>query len=78
MPFAAFIDFQKAYDSIQHSLLWKKLKHYSVNESLLKLLQVIYNGMTSMVRINKTLFTEPFTISCGLQLWGENSVKIIL
>ena len=37
--FAAFIDFQKAYDSIQHNLLWKKLQMYGVPGKLLKLLQ---------------------------------------
>ena len=65
--FAAFIDFRKAFDSIQHGLLWKKMQHYKVDENFIKLLQSMYDGMSSVVRLNQVYFTEPFNLTCGLR-----------
>ena len=47
--FAAFIDFQKAYDSICHHLLWEKLKLCGISDVPL---QMLYNNITSEVRIS--------------------------
>ena len=40
--FAAFIDFQKAYDSICYNILWPKLQAYGITGNVLKLIQNIY------------------------------------
>jgi hypothetical protein len=44
--FAAFIDFQKAYDSICHHLLWEKLKLCGISGVPLQILQMLYNNIT--------------------------------
>ena len=64
--FAAFIDFKKAYDSIQHNLLWYKLKQTMFPTNLLKLLQCVYENMYSCVRVNKWQ-TRAFHVTQGLR-----------
>ena len=64
--FAAFIDFKKAYDSIQHNLLWYKLKQTMFPTNLLKLLQCVYENMYSYVRVNKWQ-TRAFHVTQGLR-----------
>ena len=61
--FAAFIDFKKAYDSVIHHFLWEKLQSIGVNGNLLHLLQALYKGISSNVRVNGFLFE----ITCGLR-----------
>ena len=64
--FAAFIDFKKAYDSIIHHFLWEKLQSIGVNGNLLHLLQALYKGISSNVRVNGFL-TDTFEVTCGLR-----------
>jgi len=40
--YACFVDFAKAFDSIKHSLLWKKLADMGVSTKILNILQSIY------------------------------------
>ena len=64
--FAAFIDFHKAYDSICHHLLWEKLKLCGISGVPLQILQMLYNNITSEVRISHHT-TEPFVVTRGLR-----------
>ena len=64
--FAVFIDFKKAYDSIQHSLLWQKLENISVPYNVLKVLQGLYTNLTCCVRENEWI-TGSFNVTQGLR-----------
>jgi hypothetical protein len=46
-----FIDFQKAFDTIKHKIIWAMLKSYGVQTKMITLLQKIYEKSQSAVRI---------------------------
>ena len=48
-----FIDFQKAFDTVNHKVLWAVLKSYGVDYKLITLLKKIYGKAQSAIRINK-------------------------
>ena len=48
-----FIDFQKAFDTIKHKIIWATLKSYGVETKMVTLLQKIYEKAQSAVRIGK-------------------------
>ena len=48
-----FIDFQKAFDTIKHKIIWAMLKSYGVDTKTVTLLQKIYERSQSAVRIGK-------------------------
>ena len=51
--FNCFIDFQKAFDTIKHKIIWATLKSYDVETKMVTLLQKIYANAQSAVRIGK-------------------------
>ena len=56
------MDFQKAFDSVSHHLLWKKLKSLGLNCQILKLLVNMYKKAKAVLRINGILSN---TINCN-------------
>jgi hypothetical protein len=48
--YCCFVDFKKAFDSVLHSLLWKKLSTMKLNPQILKVLQSYYSKSSSYVR----------------------------
>ena len=48
-----FIDFQKAFDTIKHKIIWAMLNSYGVDTKMVTLLQKIYEKSQSAVRIGK-------------------------
>ena len=48
--YCCFVDFKKAFDSVLHSLLWKKLFTMKLNPQILKVLQSYYSKSSSYVR----------------------------
>ena len=50
--YAAFIDFIKAYGSVDRDLLWQRLVYVGVKGKMLKTVQSLYNPISSCVRIN--------------------------
>jgi hypothetical protein len=59
-----FIDFQKAFDTIKHKIIWMVLKSYGVDNKVVTLLQQIYGKSRSAVRIGTDL-GEWFQSSVG-------------
>ena len=51
--FNCFIDFQKAFDTIKHKIIWATLKSYGVETKMVTLMQKIYENAQSAVRIGK-------------------------
>ena len=50
--FVAFIDFRKAYDSIDRSLLWLKLEDLGIGGNILTVIKSIYQDVEYCVRLN--------------------------
>ena len=48
-----FIDFQKAFDTIKHRVIWAVLRSYRIEEKMVTLLQKMYEKAQSAVRIGR-------------------------
>ena len=64
--FTAFIDFKKAYDSINRPLLWSKLQEAGMSGKILNPIKAIYNNVQYCIRLNG-LYTNWFKVNHGLK-----------
>ena len=48
--YVAYIDFSKAFDSVQHSLLWSVLFRTGVQGKMLRMLKSMYSTVQARVR----------------------------
>ena len=64
--FVAFIDFRKAYDSIDRSLLWLKLEDLGIGGNILTVIKSMYQDVKYCVRLNG-IDTEWFKVMNGLK-----------
>ena len=62
---AIFIDFSKAFDSVDREMMWKILRHYGVPEKMVQAISTIYRSCLNRVRVNGQL-SDPFTVSTGV------------
>ena len=67
--FALFIDFSKAFDSVNHNLLWNKLSAMGVSSKFIRIFKDLYEKATIRVR-NQNAFSDPIDIDIGV-LQGE-------
>ena len=51
-----FVDFEKAFDSVHRESLWKILRHYGIQEKLMKLIQIFYRNFSCSVGNSTTKF----------------------
>ena len=63
--FAAFIDFSKAYDSKDRSILFRKLQNLGLTGQMFNVVKSLYDGVKCCVRING-IKTE-YVVDCGLK-----------
>ena len=65
--FASFIDFSKAYDRIDRSLLWHKLSQIGIDgKMLIRSLKSLYENVKCTVRLNG-FHSEWFDVNTGLK-----------
>ena len=64
--YTCFVDFQKAFDSIWHDGLFRKLENKGINGNFLKLIKNIYGKTKCAVKINKKT-TNFFNYDKGVQ-----------
>ena len=64
--FCAFIDFKKAYDTINRSLLWKRLSDIGISGRMFQAVKSLYTTVKSCVRLN-SYRTDWFDVNCGLR-----------
>ena len=53
-----FIDFQKAFDSVNREKMWKILRNYGVPEKIVNIIKCLYDGSTSVGRVEGILSKE--------------------
>ena len=62
--YANFIDFIKAFDSVNRPTLWRILSHYGIPDKLVSIIKMLYRDYTARVISGKDL-TEDFAIRAG-------------
>ena len=60
-----FIDFKKAFDSINREVMFAVLRHYGIPEPLVNAIGVLYNNSKSAVMVDGNI-SEPFEVSTGV------------
>ena len=66
----AFIDFEKAFDSVWRLGLWNEILNNSVNGKCFKVIVNMYNGIKARIKVNNVL-SEIFPCTKGVRQ-GEN------
>ena len=61
-----FVDFEKAFGSIDHQVLWALLRHYGLPEKFIRMIQLFYNNFRCQVIHGGTL-TEPFKVTTDVR-----------
>jgi len=69
-----FIDLVKAYDTVNRELLWKIMARYGVPQSLISVIQKLYQDVKIDLRIGKEKAT--FGSTCGVKQ-GDNLAPIL-
>lgn len=64
--FAIFIDFQKAYDSVNREKVWRKMDSFGIPRKLINLAKLSIADSTCSVRVNGQV-SEPFRINSGVR-----------
>ena len=64
--YMVFVDFEKAFDSIDREMLWKILKHYGIPVKIVRMIQVLYDGFQARV-LHEGRMTEPFDMKTVAQ-----------
>ena len=58
-------DFQKAFNTVSHNILLKKIEHYGIHDKSNKWLRSLFEGRKHHTTINKTRFSDKL-ISIGV------------
>ena len=67
MPlYIAFIDFTKAFDTVNRECLWSLLRRYGCPEGIVSLISQLHDGMMAQVSLNGTLSDE-FIVKQGVK-----------
>ena len=61
-----FVDFEKAFDSIDREVLWKIVRHCRVLGKIVKMIQIFYDGFQKRV-LHEGDITEPFSMRTGVR-----------
>ena len=56
--FITFIDFKKAFDSINRTIMFAILRHYGIPDKIVSAIKVLYEGSTSRVLLDGKLSEE--------------------
>ena len=62
----AFIDLEKAYDSVPVNYLWGKMEELKINPTLIRAIGNLYKANTLKIKINNNV-SDRFEISKGLR-----------
>ena len=61
-----FIDYEKAFDSVDRETLWKLMRHYGVPEKIISLVQNTYQGMSCRV-LHDGQLSDSFEVMSGVR-----------
>ena len=61
-----FIDYEKAFDSVDRETLWKIMRHYGIPDKLVKLVKATYEGTNCQV-FHEGQLSQPFQVQTGVR-----------
>ncbi len=64
--YSVFIDFQKAFDSLDRTVQWKLMAHYGIPEKFIYIIKNTYTGMQSRI-LHDGQLTDSFDITTGVR-----------
>ena len=70
-----FVDFKKAFDSIDRSVMVSVFHHYVIPETFVNAIQVLYTNSSSSVMVDGSI-SKPFIVSTGV-LQGDISAPFV-
>ena len=65
--FLCFIDLQKAYDSVDRTLLWQVLARFGTPPQMIEVIRQFHDGMKACVRSDDGRCSEWFEVAQGLR-----------
>ena len=60
-----FVDLEKAFDWVPHSIFWWTLRNLGTDEWIARLVKVMHDGPNARVRVNGC-FSERFEVTVGV------------
>ena len=73
--FVTFIDNEKAFDKVDHGLLWQQLGQAKITRKVLRAIQSLYQKTKACVRVNGEL-TDVFDCNIGVRQ-GDSSTPLL-
>ena len=64
--YICFIDYEKAFDSLDREVLWRLMRHYGIPQKIVNMVKESYNGMKSKV-VHEGKLTEEFEVTTGVR-----------
>ena len=61
-----FVDYEKAFDSVDRQTLWRLLRHYGVPQKIVNVIRNSYEGMTCRV-VHGQQLTDAFQVKTGVR-----------
>ena len=61
----AFVDLEKTFDQVPRSVLWWAMRKLGIDNWIVRLVKVMYDGANSRVRVNGC-FSERFEVTVGV------------
>ena len=71
--YVLFVDFEKAFDSLDRQVMWKIRRHYGIPDKVINLIKVQYQDFTCQV-LHKGTMTEPIEVKTGVRQAGDIDV----
>ena len=65
--FVCYVDFRKAFDHVQHELLWLRLSQLGISNQMLHILQAMYTKASVRVKVSRREATESFPCKIGVR-----------
>ena len=70
-----FIDYEKAFDTVEHFAIFEALKKANINETYIDILQNIYCQATARIHVDK-LVPDEFSVNRGVRQGDPLSPKL--
>ena len=70
-----FVDFEKAFDSIEHPAMFRSLRNIGINETYINILEDIYTDATAKIHLDSEISTE-IKIARGVRQGDPLSPKL--